>query len=98
MASVRVIVASSAGLHARPAAIFVRSVVASGLQVTIAKISDADERPPTDARSILGVLALDVACGDEVELSASGPAADHVLAGLTELLAAEAADGVQFPE
>ena len=87
MASVRVTVGSPVGLHARPAAIFVRAVVDSDLPVTIAKIADAEERPPTDARSILGVLALDVGRGEEVELTAPGPGAERVLAGLAALLA-----------
>jgi PTS HPr component family protein len=41
-----------------------------------------------DARSILAVLALDVACGDEVELATDGERADDVLASLAALLAA----------
>jgi phosphocarrier protein HPr len=101
MASVRVRVTSPVGLHARSAAIFVRAVIESGLAVTIAKTGvslAADERLATDARSILGVLALDVACGDEVELSAAGPTADHLLADLAEILAAEIDDGARFPE
>jgi len=92
VATRRVIVASPVGLHARPAAVFVRAVVESGLAVTIAKTGLSpygEERPATDARSILGILALDVACGDEVELTAVGPTADHLLADLAELLTAE---------
>jgi phosphocarrier protein len=99
MASVRVRVTSPVGLHARSAAIFVRAVIESGLGVTIAKTGlspDGEERPATDARSILGVLALDVACGDEVELTAVGPTADHLLADLAVLLAAET--DVHFPQ
>ncbi|MGH8889392.1 MAG: HPr family phosphocarrier protein [Acidothermaceae bacterium] len=97
MATYRAIVASPVGLHARPAAVFVRAVVETGLAVTIAKVA-AGTGAATDARSILGVLALDVGCGDEVELTAVGPTADCVLAELAELLAAEIADGAQLPE
>jgi len=90
MATVRAIVGSPVGLHARPAAVFVRAVVASGLAVTISRVvsADADARAPTDARSILGVLALDVGHGEEVELTADGAGAAAVLAQLASLLAA----------
>jgi phosphocarrier protein len=92
MASVRVVVGSSVGLHARPAAVFVRAVAASGLLVTIARISDGAElasSSPVDARSILALLALDVGRGEEVELVADGPDAAAVLESLAVLLAAE---------
>ena len=86
MAAVRVRVASPVGLHARPAGVFVQAVVASGLPVVISKPDDAASAP-ADARSILAVLALDVACGDDVELTADGERADDVLAALAALLA-----------
>lgn len=92
-ARARVRVGSSVGLHARPAAVFVQAVVASGLPVFISKISAPDDAGagvgPGDARSILAVLALDVGCGDEVELVTDGENADEVLASLAALLAAE---------
>ena len=86
MTAVRVTVASPVGLHARPAAVFVQAVVASGLPVVISKPDDASSAP-VDARSILAVLALDVRAGDSVELAASGEHADAVLAELAALLA-----------
>ena len=82
MASVRVNVAFD--LHARPAAAFVRAVADSGLAVTIAK----DHGDPVDARSILAVLALDVAQGENVNLTADGDAAGAILEALADLLAA----------
>jgi phosphocarrier protein len=88
MASVRVVVVSPVGLHARPAAAFVQAVVASGIPVTISKIHNSDgERPAlVDARSILGVLALDVRHGETVELRADGPAAGELLGVLAAML------------
>ena len=88
MAAVRVTVASPLGLHARPAAVFVQAVVSSGLPVFISKPDDESVGvEPVDARSVLAVLALDVGCGDEVELTADGERADGVLAALAALLA-----------
>ena len=68
---------------------FVQAVVASGLPVFISKPDDAGAgASAVDARSILAVLALDVACGDEVELVTDGENAADVLASLAALLAA----------
>lgn len=83
MAERRVTVGSSVGLHARPAARFVKAVAARGGGVTIARV-DGD---PVDATSILSVLTLNVGHGEEVVLSADGPAAESTLDALAELLA-----------
>lgn len=85
MAQRTVVVASRVGLHARPASIFTQAVTASGLDVTITKAGDE----PMDASSILMVMAMGVACGDEVVLEADGPEADRVLDELVTLLATD---------
>ena len=77
----RVTVASPVGLHARPAALFVRAVGKSGAEVTIRK----PDGEPVDAGSILAVLTLNVAHGDEVVLSTED-GADATLDELVELL------------
>lgn len=82
MATRTVEIASAVGLHARPAAIFVQAVTATGLPVTIAR--EADE--PVDARSILGVMALGAKHGETVTLSAEGADAEQKLDDLVELL------------
>lgn len=81
MAERRVTVASPVGLHARPAALFVRAVGASGAKVSIRK----PDGEPVDAGSILAVLTLNVAHGDEVVLSTED-GADATLDRLVELL------------
>ena len=77
-----VIIASSVGLHARPAALFVQAATATGLPVQINKQGEE----PVDARSILGVMALGAKHGEEVTLTADGDGADAALDGLVELL------------
>jgi phosphocarrier protein HPr len=77
-----VAVASSVGLHARPASIFTQAVAASGVDVTIAKPGEE----PVDASSILMVMAMGVGHGEEVVLEADGPEADRVLDELVTLL------------
>lgn len=82
MAQRSAVVASKVGLHARPAAVFVKAVTDSGVPVTIAK--GAGE--PVDAASILGVMTLGADHGDEVTLTAEGEGAEEVLDRLVELL------------
>jgi phosphocarrier protein len=77
-----VTVASSVGLHARPAALLAAAVNDSGLDVTVA-LPGGD---PVDAGSILEVMTLGAAHGDSVTLTAEGDGADGVLDSLVELL------------
>ena len=60
-----VVVAISEGLHARPAALFVKTASSQPAPVRIAKPGG----DPVEAASILGVMTLGVAAGDEVVLS-----------------------------
>jgi phosphocarrier protein len=73
----RVAVASAEGLHARPAALFVKAATDSGEAVRVAKAGSE-----VDARSILAVLALDVRHGDEVVLTADTEKTLDALAAL----------------
>ena len=82
MASRTVSIASSVGLHARPAALFVRQASESGLDVEIGRPGE----DPVDATSILGVMALGAKHGEQVVLTAEGEGAETVLDGLVELL------------
>ncbi|WP_255768985.1 HPr family phosphocarrier protein [Pseudarthrobacter sulfonivorans] len=65
MAVHKAVVSAAIGLHARPAAEFVRAVTATGLPVTIRKAGIQG----VDARSLLEVMTADFDCGCEVELS-----------------------------
>jgi phosphocarrier protein len=82
MASRNVVIASSVGLHARPAALFVEAATNSGLDVEIGRPGE----DPVDATSILGVMALGAKHGEEVVLTADGDGADETLDSLVELL------------
>jgi phosphocarrier protein len=61
----KAVVSAAIGLHARPAAEFVRSVTATGLPVSIRKAGIEG----VDARSLLEVMTADFPFGCEVELS-----------------------------
>ncbi len=77
-----VVISAPSGLHARPAALFVKAAAASGVTVRIAK-GDAS---PVDAGSMLDVLTLNAAQGDEVRLLADGDGADAALDQLAAML------------
>ena len=79
-------IASSVGLHARPAKLFVDlagRAARNGVRVTIARPG----AEPANAASILTVLALGVKHGETVELTAEGEGAEAVLDELVEELA-----------
>ncbi len=75
MAQREVVVGSRIGLHARPAALFVKAATEQPVRITIRK----SDGPPVDARSILRVLALGARNGDTVGLEAEGEGADEAL-------------------
>ena len=82
VASRNVTIASSVGLHARPANLFVQTVNGLGLRVTIQK----EGRPPVDARSMLGVMTLGAKHGEVVTLAANGDGAEAALDTLVAFL------------
>jgi phosphocarrier protein HPr len=72
------VIASTVGLHARPAGLFVGlagEAVRAGVKVTIGRPGDE----PVNAASILSVLSLGARHGDTVEVSAEGDEAEAVL-------------------
>jgi phosphocarrier protein HPr len=80
-----VIVASRAGLHARPAARLAEAAAALDTPVTITR----DGVLEVDAASMLELMTLGASCGDEVTLSAEGIGADAALDELAALVASE---------
>ena len=77
-----VTVASSVGLHARPASLFAQAAAKAGLPVTLTSAADKS----VNAASILGVLSLGIGHGEEVTLSAEGDGADAALESLAVVL------------
>jgi phosphocarrier protein HPr len=77
-----VTVASSVGLHARPASLFAQAAAKTGVPVTLT--SQAGKS--VNAASILGVLSLGIGHGETVTLSAEGDGADAALDTLVDLL------------
>ena len=75
------IIASSVGLHARPAAIFVQAVVASGIAVTL-----TCEQRSVNAASLLAVLSLGIGREQRVTLFADGEETGALLDSLVKIL------------
>lgn len=84
MAERTLAVASANGLHARPAALFVKTVTDSGQTVTLTK----GERS-INAASILGVVSLGIEHGDHVTLAVDGDNADATLDELVAFLSTD---------
>jgi phosphocarrier protein len=78
----RAVVGSKIGLHARPAARFVKAAAKLPVAVTVAK----EGKAPVSAASIIEVLALDVRGGEEVVLAAEGDGAEQALDELVAMV------------
>ena len=78
---VQLTLANPAGLHARPASLFVQT--AAGYDANIHVSGHGKE---TDAASIIGVLSLGMRQGDTITIRASGKDAEAAIAALSELV------------
>lgn len=77
MADVGLLVLDPAGLHARPAAQFVRTASRFESRITL-RIGERT----ADAKSLVALLGLTIRPRSEITLSADGPDADAALAAL----------------
>ena len=80
-----VTVASSVGLHARPASLFSQAAATVGVPVTLTSAAGKT----VNAASILGVLSLGIGHGEVVTLKADGDNAEAALDSLAELLSTD---------
>ncbi len=84
MVTVRVVVISDVGLHARPATLLVKNASTFRCRIDLRKTAEPDVT--VNAKSILEVLALGVNKGDEVELTCEGPDERQAAAMLKQLI------------
>ena len=80
-----VTVASSVGLHARPASLFAQAAAATGVTVMLTAASGRS----VNSASILGVLSLGIGHGETVTLAAEGDGADTALDALVDVLSTD---------
>ena len=81
MATARLLVLDPAGLHARPAARFVRTASRFASRVTV-RASDRT----ADAKSLIGLLTLTIRPGSEITIEADGPDESAAIEALIEEL------------
>lgn len=86
MAELEVEIRNPSGLHARPAATFVRAASAYQADVRLTNLT-RDAGRSASAKSLLGVMGLGVSCGHRVLVRADGPDADEAVEGLVGLIA-----------
>jgi phosphocarrier protein HPr len=82
----KVTVEAEVGLHARPAATFVKRAQLAPMDITVSKASGG--APPVNGKSILAIMALDVRQGETVVISAEGDGAEEILDELATICAA----------
>ena len=96
MAEAEVEVRNPSGLHARPAATFVRAAGGFGAEITLTNLTRDAERSAS-AKSVLGVMGLGVATGHRIRISAVGDDADQAVSHLVELVASGLGEALDAP-
>jgi len=81
VASTPLVVSNPSGLHARPAAVLASRAKQFDADIRLRR--GADE---TNARSVVGIMGLEIARGDRIEIVASGPDADEAVRSLSQLI------------
>jgi phosphotransferase system HPr (HPr) family protein len=82
----RLTIAHPAGLHLRPAALFVQTAGRFASDIRARNLS-RDNSPEVNAKSILGIMQVAVSQGDQLLVRASGADAVEAIAALTALVA-----------
>ena len=91
----RVIVRNPHGLHARPAAGFIREAARYNCEIAVRNLSSG--RGPASAKSMSGLASLEILQGHEIQISARGPDAEAALRALQEAVKAGLGEKVDSP-
>ncbi|OON71903.1 HPr family phosphocarrier protein [Streptomyces tsukubensis] len=87
----RLVVTEKAGLHARPAALFAQTAARYEAEITVARPRTSEgaavPSPEVSARSVLSLMTLNIRCGDEIVLKASGEDGAEALDALAVIAA-----------
>ena len=81
MTSKKYVSKNTIGLHARPAALFVKKAAEFESKIKVVK-----EDKEADAKSIISIMALGAVKGAEIVISANGEDSDSAVDALVELL------------
>jgi multiphosphoryl transfer protein len=90
-----VIVRNPHGLHARPAALFIREAARHESEIKVRNLSSG--RGPASAKSISGLASLQILQGHEIQISARGPGAEAVLGALRAAVKAGLGERLDSP-
>jgi phosphocarrier protein HPr len=74
---------NKSGLHARPAATFVKTAAKFGSAITIANLTRGTK--PANAKSLISVLGCGVESGHRISVSAEGPDEDAAINAILAL-------------
>lgn len=85
MAEAEIEVRNPSGLHARPAATFVKAAAGYRSDVWVTNLT-RDTTRSASAKSVLGVMGLGVASGHRIRIAADGDDAEDAVAGLRDLV------------
>jgi phosphotransferase system HPr (HPr) family protein len=84
MAEATVVIKHEVGLHARPAATFVKAAKEFESDITITNLTRNGE--PADAKSLVQIFKAAVAQGHEVRIAAQGPDESEAVDSLVKLI------------
>nr|WP_298138037.1 phosphoenolpyruvate--protein phosphotransferase [uncultured Pseudomonas sp.] len=85
-----VAVPNPSGLHARPAAILAHAAKGFAARISLHKGSQE-----ANAKSLVAIMALEVTCGDALEVRAYGADAEQAVTRLRELIAEGCGEGIE---
>lgn len=83
-ATMEIIVEHEVGLHARPAALFVKAANEFSSEISVENLNSNED--PVNAKSILGILAAGVQKDHQVRIVADGEDEEQALSALRELI------------
>lgn len=82
--SLEIAIRHKVGLHARPAAMLVKTANNFSSQITVENLSNKSD--PINAKSILGILASGVQMNDRILITAEGEDEEEALTALRDLI------------
>ena len=81
---INLVVKNDVGLHARPAALFVKAANQYQSKIMVRNVTRNSKL--VSAKSILSLMTLAVSCNHEIHVEAEGPDADAAVADLKHLV------------
>lgn len=85
MAELTIVVRNPSGLHARPAATFVKAAAGFSSDIQLTNLTRNPDRS-ANAKSVIGVMGLGVSSGHQIRVVAEGADAEAAVAALGELV------------